>query len=60
MWLGEAADRRPIGDPPGCAARAWMPGSWVVLVLFRRGRDGRCRPRCECSSNLPHARARAH
>ena len=30
MWLGEAADRRPIGDPPGVPRE---PGcsAWVVL-----------------------------
>ena len=30
MWLGEAADRRPIGDPPGAPRERGCP-AWVVL-----------------------------
>ena len=30
MWLGEAADRRRIGDPPGAPRERGCP-AWVVL-----------------------------
>ena len=30
MWLGEAADRRRIGDPPGAPRERGCP-PWVVL-----------------------------
>jgi hypothetical protein len=30
MWLGEAADGRRIGDPPGAAHERGCP-AWVVL-----------------------------
>ena len=30
MWLGDAADRRRIGDPPGAPRERGCP-AWVVL-----------------------------